>query len=150
MLTYWLGHSGSLGFVRDLRAWELEAVTQLSSCNMCSVKGALGGHLHTHHSVMVQKQWQKTQRGRSSYPCQMLLRHQVTQGWARDRGFWQHGGHQWPQQEPSREGREDRSPTREGQGMKRKRGSVDKKTDNSLQVVLLARGSKAVGNGWKG
>ena len=37
-----------------------------------------------------------------------------------------------------------------GQGMKRKRRSVDKKTDNSLQVLWLARGSKAVGNGWKG
>ena len=39
-------------------------------------------------------------------------------------------------------GQRDRSPTGEGGGMETKRRSVDKKTDNSFQAVLLGKGSR--------
>lgn len=62
----------------------------------------------------------------------MLLRHQVTQEWARDHGFSQHGVIN--DLNKSHLGRaEDRSPTGEGQGMKEKAKECGKKTDSSLQ-----------------
>lgn len=152
MLTYWLGTLRKSGLCshcngsKSMRAGGCHSAIILKHMLM---KGAPRGHLHSHHTVMVQKWVVKDSKRKKQLTFSNAARHQVTQEWARDHGVSQHGGHQWPQQEPSQEGREDRSPAGEGQGMKRKRRSVDKKTDNSFQVVLLGRGSKEVGNSWK-
>lgn len=46
------------------------------------------------------------------------------------------------------EEREDRSPTGEGQRMNKKGISVDKRIDNSFQLVLLGKWSTEMGKSW--
>lgn len=70
----------------------------------------------------------------------MLLRHQVTQEWARDHGFHNTDNNNDLNKSYLKRAEKTEAQLR-GQGMKRKRRSVGKKTD-SLQVVLLGRGVK--------